>query len=119
MKNSSVCWSCQKEDLRLEVNFDTGFEKAHYRGKVVHTKVLDDYEHSPFHKDSMNLFLASRKKEVETLQIIFDRQSGAFFHCSWNYHWVGHCQHQAIATACVGKVFQVIKLIFAIWVIAE
>ena len=65
MKNSSVCWSCQKEDLRLEVNFDTGFEKAHYRGKVVHTKVLDDYEHSPFHKDSMDIFLASRKKEVE------------------------------------------------------
>ena len=35
MKNSSVCWSCQKEDLRLEVNFATCFEKARYRGKVV------------------------------------------------------------------------------------
>ena len=35
MKNSSVCWSCQKGDLRLEVNFATCFEKARYRGKVV------------------------------------------------------------------------------------
>ena len=39
------------------------------------TKVLNDYDNSPFHKDSMDLFLDSRKKEVETLQDIFDRQA--------------------------------------------